>query len=184
MAMMYIRVDERFCAEECELGEDADHYVRNHSKALLHLAQREVVRSGDGPAVIRFWQVYLPEFWNGGHFKYTIAAHQLLASVYTPTIFSAFQSVPSNTADIVVVTDLYGCLPSFDPTESATDLNAVDEEELLKFLSGCLETDFVPDYDEDQETGRDDDHVARLREQLDNEREKSLNNSRIYWMNP
>ena len=76
-----------YCSEECQLGEEDDDHVLAHSRALLwrglvHLANRDAVREGDGQDVLRFWKIYLPTLWNRNHYKYVIATHLLLASEY------------------------------------------------------------------------------------------------------
>ena len=48
-------------------------------EGLNHLARRDAIREGDGPAMIDFWAIDLIQFMNGNHTKYTILAHQLLA---------------------------------------------------------------------------------------------------------
>ena len=76
-----------YCSEKCELAADNDDSILAHNKALLwrgllHLANRDAIRQGDGPAMLQMWRVYLPTFWNKNHYKYLIATYQLLASKY------------------------------------------------------------------------------------------------------
>lgn len=61
-----------------------DDEVLVHSKALLwrglnHLARRNAIREGDGPAMARHWRVDMPEFWTHNHYNYLIIRHKLLA---------------------------------------------------------------------------------------------------------
>ncbi len=76
-----------YCCEACELQADSDDHVLNHSKSLLwrgllHLANRDAIREGDGLAMLQFWRTYMPIFWNRNHFKYLIVGHLLLASMF------------------------------------------------------------------------------------------------------
>ncbi|KAI8493923.1 hypothetical protein Bbelb_282700 [Branchiostoma belcheri] len=55
--------------------------VQNSSKALMweglcHLARRDCVREGDGPASIGTWQLDFVQFLKNKHHKYFIIAHQ------------------------------------------------------------------------------------------------------------
>jgi hypothetical protein len=74
-----------YCCEGCELEAGDDDSILLHSKALLwrgllHMANRDAIREGDGPAILQFWKIYMPTFWNRSHYKYLIVGHLLLAS--------------------------------------------------------------------------------------------------------
>ena len=77
--------DNWFCSDQCALEEESDDGVLEYSKGLLwqglqHLANRDAVREGDGPALLKFWRLNMPQFWQNGHPKYFILGHWLLAS--------------------------------------------------------------------------------------------------------
>ncbi|KAI8493957.1 hypothetical protein Bbelb_283040 [Branchiostoma belcheri] len=68
--------------------------VQNSSKALMweglcHLARRDCVREGDGPASIGTWQLDFVQFLKNKHHKYFIIAHQCL-QVCTYSIIKYF----------------------------------------------------------------------------------------------
>ena len=63
--------------------------MQEYSKALMfsglvHLARRDAVREGDGPGMIDFWKIDMPQFWGEGHYKYVIIAHSMLAGMLPP----------------------------------------------------------------------------------------------------
>ena len=75
-----------YCSERCELGQEDDDHVLNHTKGLLanglqHLARRAAVRTGNGPAIVDDWKMDLLQFWKL-HPKYFINAHYFLACKY------------------------------------------------------------------------------------------------------
>lgn len=77
--------DTWYCSEECRLEEEQDDHVLAHSLALLwrglnHLANRDAIRAGDGPAMLSTWRLDMLEFWQRRHPKYLILGHFLLAS--------------------------------------------------------------------------------------------------------
>ena len=66
-------------------GPGADDQVLEYSKELLHqglllLTNRDCVREGDGPEMLRMWKYQMVQFWNYRHYKYFILGHQLQAS--------------------------------------------------------------------------------------------------------
>ena len=59
-------------------------FMANYSRALLHcglldLAMRDMVREGDGNAMIVMWKVNMLQFWKNGYNKYMILDHRYLA---------------------------------------------------------------------------------------------------------
>ena len=80
-----------FCCDAGALGEEDDDHVLSHTKALMweglgHMARRDAVREGDGPAILAYWRLDMLNFWNKGHYKYAFIGHLLLASKYNPKI--------------------------------------------------------------------------------------------------
>ncbi|XP_038045920.1 uncharacterized protein LOC119720342 isoform X4 [Patiria miniata] len=81
--------DEWYCSPACKrLGRNQSKSdgVQEYSKALLyeglcHLAFRDAVREGDGPAILSHWRINTLQFWNSKHLKYFILAHNMLAGV-------------------------------------------------------------------------------------------------------
>ena len=78
------------CSDDCALGAELDDHVLNYtrglmSEGLLHLAQRDAVREGDGPAVVSHWRLAMPRWWNHGHYKYFIISHHFLAGKCSET---------------------------------------------------------------------------------------------------
>ena len=70
------------------MGAEDDDYVLNHSKRIMweglkFLSRRDVVREGDGPAMMMDWKFDLLQFWQNKHPKYLINAHFMLAGQYT-----------------------------------------------------------------------------------------------------
>ncbi|XP_038046081.1 uncharacterized protein LOC119720480 [Patiria miniata] len=81
--------DEWYCSPECEqrgLDKSASDGVQEYSRALLfeglcHLAFRDAVWEGDGPAILSHWRINTLQFWNNSHLKYFNLAHNMLAGV-------------------------------------------------------------------------------------------------------
>ena len=46
---------------------------------MLHLAHRDMVREGDGNALVSMWKIHMLQFWNRGHTHYKMIGHQFLA---------------------------------------------------------------------------------------------------------
>ncbi|XP_038045923.1 uncharacterized protein LOC119720343 [Patiria miniata] len=81
--------DKWYCSLACKrlgLNKSKSDGVQEYSKALLyeglcHLAFRDAVREGDGPAILSHWRINTLQFWNNKHLKYFILAHNMLAGV-------------------------------------------------------------------------------------------------------
>ncbi len=74
-----------FCSEECQLENGGDDYIQSYSlrvlsRGLLHLANRDALREGDGPVLLSLWRINMLEFF-GKHPKYFNIGHLLLASM-------------------------------------------------------------------------------------------------------
>ena len=85
MASYALFKDHWYCSEECELGEESDDGVLEYSKGLLWhglnlIANRDAVREGDGPAMLKFWRLNMSQFWLFNHPKYLFLGHLLLVS--------------------------------------------------------------------------------------------------------
>lgn len=75
-----------YCSKGC--GEKAGRIgkgdgVLNYAKAVVwqgvnHLARRRLIRNGDGPGMVEYWQLDMLEFWKHKNYKYAILAHDLL----------------------------------------------------------------------------------------------------------
>ncbi|XP_038045915.1 uncharacterized protein LOC119720342 isoform X2 [Patiria miniata] len=81
--------DKWYCSLACKrlgLKKSKSDGVQEYSRALLyeglcHLAFRDAVREGDGPAILSHWRINTLQFWNSKHLKYFILAHNMLAGV-------------------------------------------------------------------------------------------------------
>ncbi|XP_038046724.1 uncharacterized protein LOC119720930 [Patiria miniata] len=81
--------DEWYCSPACKRlasFKPKGDRVHEYSRALLyeglcHLAFRDAVREGDGPAILSHWRINTLQFWNNKHLKYFILAHNMLAGV-------------------------------------------------------------------------------------------------------
>ena len=56
---------------------------KNYTKALMweglnHLARRDAVREGDGPAMVECWQMDMVTFWRKNHTHYLVIGHHML----------------------------------------------------------------------------------------------------------
>ena len=78
-----------YCSEDCAAAQPGEKnyeedFVRKYSKALVweglnHLARRDAIREGDGPAMVDFWKMEMVTFFNrGNHKKYFINGHYML----------------------------------------------------------------------------------------------------------
>lgn len=81
---MYFHVDKWYCTTECDFMEGEQDKVLLHSKGFLWnglqmLANRDIVREGNGPGIVSMWKIDMLKFWKV-HPKYFIAGHQFLAS--------------------------------------------------------------------------------------------------------
>ncbi|CAH1242413.1 Hypp6676 [Branchiostoma lanceolatum] len=75
-----------YCSPDCVRGAQSEDNVQNYTKALMwegmcHMARRDSVREGDGPAIVDMWKFDMVSFWTKKHFKYFIIAHQMLTGV-------------------------------------------------------------------------------------------------------
>ena len=74
-----------FCSDQCEADADiSDDKVLHHNTklmfvGLMHLAQRDFTREGDGEALVSMWKIHMLQFWNRGHTHYKMIAHQFLS---------------------------------------------------------------------------------------------------------
>ncbi|XP_078025695.1 uncharacterized protein LOC117260601 isoform X1 [Epinephelus lanceolatus] len=55
-------------------------------EGLNHLARKDAVREGDGPAMLESWKMDLIQFWSRSHPKYFIIAHNMLTSKINYTL--------------------------------------------------------------------------------------------------
>ena len=78
-----------YCSEDCAAAQPGEtnyeeDFVRKYSQALIweglnHLARRDAIREGDGPAMVDFWKMEMVTFFNrGNHKKYFINGHYML----------------------------------------------------------------------------------------------------------
>ncbi len=86
-----------FCSTECEKEKAAtpkkeksqvcdEDSKQAYTKALLwrglgHMARRDCIRENDGPAIVAFWRIDLPDFRARNHNKYVILSHRLTADL-------------------------------------------------------------------------------------------------------
>lgn len=85
-----------YCSRKCAAaaGEDQDH-VRNYALAvtwygLLDMCHRDMIREGDGLALLSMWRMNMLRFWGGRHYKYMILGHRHLAGWYNMYPFKHF----------------------------------------------------------------------------------------------
>ena len=51
-------------------------------RGLYHMAHRDMIREGNGAAMMNFWKINMPDFWAYNHYKYFIIGHRMLAGEY------------------------------------------------------------------------------------------------------
>ena len=49
---------------------------------LNDMARRDAVREADGEAIMRHWNIDMPQYWTYNHNKYLIIGHRILAGKY------------------------------------------------------------------------------------------------------
>ena len=75
---------ESYCSDRCASTHDEPDHVLDYTRALMsegldHIARKDAVREGDGPAMISDGKMDSVQFWNRRNNKYAILAHNLLA---------------------------------------------------------------------------------------------------------
>ena len=48
-------------------------------EGLNHLARRDAIREGDGPAMVDFWKMEMVTFFKKNHSKYFVNGHYMLS---------------------------------------------------------------------------------------------------------
>jgi hypothetical protein len=72
------------CCEDCELWQEDDDAILEHSLQILYelillSVNHDIVREGDGEGMMMMWRIHMLQFWNYNHYKYFISGHSLLA---------------------------------------------------------------------------------------------------------
>lgn len=72
-------------------GRKGEDLVLNYTTALMweglnHLARKDAVREGDGPAMMESWKMDLIQFWSKSHPKYFNTAPNMLTSKINYTL--------------------------------------------------------------------------------------------------
>ncbi len=99
-----------FCSTECEFENGRDDYVQNYSlrvlsRGLLHLANRDAIREGDGLALLTHWRLNMLDFWKK-HPKYFRLGHMLLACKFYFKCASVEYNVITSRTSVISMTKL------------------------------------------------------------------------------
>ncbi len=91
---MFVTDETWYCSLQCAtVGGASQDHLRNYSistvwNGLLDIAYADMVKEGDGLAIMSMWRLNMIRFWIGGHNKYLIIGHRLLAGKDSTWILS------------------------------------------------------------------------------------------------
>ena len=84
-ALLYL--DVWYCSEQCRSNNNTNkilkHSMRLLYECLCHLARRDMVREGDGLAVLSMWKINMFKFYKNNHTHYKTIGYNFLACEYS-----------------------------------------------------------------------------------------------------